>query len=154
MRAFPFTHPVGQLSTEMDRLFDTIVRQSLPQSPRLPRGSAATMPALNVWEDDQNLFIEAEVPGMALENIELLIQNDELTLRGRREPMQQEGITTLRRERWSGQFERTIGLPTSVDQENAQAALHNGILTITLPKAASVRPRKIEIRTLQGGKQS
>jgi HSP20 family protein len=141
MRTLGFTHPISQL-TEMDRLLDTVLNRTLPPA-GLRRGSV--LPAINVWEDDQNVLVEAEVPGLAMENIELLIQGDELTIRGQRQPNPQ-NTGFYRQERWFGKFERTITLPAPVDTQVAEASLHNGVLTITLPKAASARPRKIEIK--------
>jgi HSP20 family protein len=147
-----FTHPTGQLGIDVERLFDTIWNQSMqPQRFQAPLATPRprnAFPALNLWEDDQNLLIEAEIPGLAMSDIELLIQGDQLTLRGQRRPAEQEKATFLRQERWTGRFERTLTLPAPVDQDKVEASLHNGILTITLPKAASARPRKIEIKSL------
>lgn len=139
-----FAHPIPPLAAEVDRLFNSIFTEPRWQAGHV-RPGMAWVPPMNAWEDDQNVYVEVEVPGLTMENLELLIQNDELTLRGRRESASQE---LIRQERWSGQFERTITLPAIVESEKAEAHLNNGVLAVTLPKAASARPRKIEIRTL------
>lgn len=142
-----FSQPVSQLSTDMDRLFDTLLNQTVGQPLLHAFPRAQVHPPMNAWEDDQNVYVEAEVPGLAMENIDLLVHNNQLTLRGQRQPAQQQG-GLIRQERWHGQFERTITLPAPVDQEGAQASLQHGVLAVTLPKAASARPRKIEIKAI------
>jgi HSP20 family protein len=131
----PLNRSLDQFSQELDRLMDTL------RQPAVPRQSP--LPALNVWEDEQSIVLEAELPGMAMEDIDLSIHGDQLTLRGQRKATTVGAL--VRQERWSGQFERTLTIPVPIDGENASAALEHGILTIRLPKAPSARPRRIQI---------
>jgi len=102
-------------------------------------------PALNIWEDRDNFFAEAELPGVDEERLEVFTIGDELTIRGKREPLSGKGVTYHRQERGTGEFERVITLPSDVDAEKVEAKLHNGVLTIALPKAETARPHKIEV---------
>ena len=133
---------LDQLSREVDRLLGSMF-QGTPDAPQ-----RTAFPPLNLWEQQQNIIIEAELPGVAMEDLELTIHGDQLSLRGERKTSGPG--TPLRRERWTGKFERTLTIPVDVDSERVSASLENGVLTITLPKAASAQPRRIQINT---GKQ-
>lgn len=138
--------PLAGLRNEMDRLFDEFSRGT--GAGRMNGAPASTtFPAINVWEDERNLFAEAELPGLTLENIELYVQGNELTIKGRRPEGETEGATWHRRERGVGEFGRVLRLPVEVNAEKVQASLRDGVLTITLPKAESVLPRKIEVKS-------
>ena len=145
-------HPAYRLRGEMDRLFDEVFGDYFGRdwfANQWPfRVRAGTMPALNLWEDEGNLYAELEVPGMKMEDLELTVTGNELTIRGERKAFEQEGVTHHRREREVGQFRRVIRLPVDVDAEKVEATLRHGVLTIALPKAQSARPRKIEVKPL------
>jgi HSP20 family protein len=129
--------PFMQLRRELSHLIDNLEGNG---------GSAAgVFPPLNVWEDRDNYFAEAELPGVAQENLEIFTIGDELTIRGKREPMSGKGLTHHRQERGSGHFERVVSLPGDVNAEKVEARLHNGVLTITLPKAEAAKPHKITV---------
>lgn len=132
---------------EMDRLFESMAAGCPPFAGAAlrPRG-ALLYPALNVYEDDANLYAEAELPGLALSDIDVSVTGDELTIRGKRQISLPEGAASLRRERPAGEFERTISLPVEIDVDRVEASLTNGVLLITLPKARSAQPRKVEVR--------
>lgn len=108
--------------------------------------AATPFPALNAWEDADAVYVEAEVPGLKLENLELTVHDGELSIRGERKSDHPEGATLLRHERAAGPFGRTVRLPDAVDASKVEAALKDGVLTITLPKAAELKPRKIEVK--------
>jgi len=109
-------------------------------------GARATVfPPLNIFEDDDHLIIKAELPGVKAEDLDISIEGDTLTLQGKRERKEVEKASYHRREITSGSFRRAITLPTKVDVNGIKAKLHEGILTITLAKAAEVKPRKIAI---------
>lgn len=141
-----FNHPLG-VAREMDRLFDSMV-SSQPFGFVPTIRSQWTYPAINVWEDENNLYAEAETPGLKMEDLEVLLADDQLTVRGTRHVEIPNESRALRRERAVGAFERTIGLPMSIDADRVEARLADGVLTITLPKAAAVKPRKIEVKAL------
>lgn len=124
-----------------DRFFDTAFRQ-LFDAPSM----RTAFPALNVWEDGDKLIAEAEVPGLKLEEIELLAVGTELTIKGRRPEIDDPKMAVHRHERGVGHFARTITLPVEIDSAKVDATLRNGVLTIVLPKAEPARVRKIPVK--------
>jgi HSP20 family protein len=104
-------------------------------------------PALDVWEDESTLFVEAELPGMELGDLEILITGgNQLSLRGERKQPQAEQGTWHRQERGFGQFSRVVNLPLNVDADRVEAKLQHGVLTIELPKSADAKPRRIAVK--------
>jgi HSP20 family protein len=105
---------------------------------------ANVYPALNIYEESDRLVVTAELPGVKVEDLDLAIEGDTLTIQGKRHSRQSEaGISYHRREIESGSFSRGITLPVKVDAEHVGARLNNGILTISLMKASAVTPRQI-----------
>ena len=100
---------------------------------------------MNLWEDDEHLFVEAELPGMELGDLEIYVHGDQLAVKGERKEPTCEKSTWHRRERGYGKFARVLELPVSVEEDKVQASFKNGVLTVTLPKRAEAKPRRIEI---------
>jgi HSP20 family protein len=101
-----------------------------------------------VSEDEDNLYVRAELPGVVPDEIEIAIKENNLVIKGERKiTAEGEKISYHRREREAGSFRRIISLPTRVDSSKVTAACKNGVLTVTLPKAAEVKPRQIEVKT-------
>lgn len=142
-------YPVGRLRNEVDRAFGELFGEFFGERPwlggRLGRRERS-FPAVNVWEEEEKLQAEAEVPGLKMDDLELLVKGNELTIKGERKDVEQEGVTYHRRERGTGSFCGVVRLPVDVDADKVEARLENGVLTIILPKASSARPRKIEVR--------
>ena len=107
---------------------------------------AARYPALVAWDDGENFQLEAELPGFKIEDIDLAVAGSELQIRGRRETPSERDWAVHRQERPSGEFFRTVTLPAPIDAERVQAALKDGVLRLTLPKAPSAKPRKIDVK--------
>lgn len=130
---------LNRLHDEMDRFFQdgNSGRRSL---------SPTAFPPINAWEDDAHLFVETELPGLDLEDLEILVVGNKLTIKGERRFPSMEGLKWLRQERGFGSFQRELSLPDQVDSESVSAELTGGVLTITLPKRAEEKPRRIEIR--------
>ncbi|UCE59935.1 MAG: Hsp20/alpha crystallin family protein [Phycisphaerales bacterium] len=126
---------------EMDRLWSNFFGQQANGCECAGRG----YPNLNVWEDGEAYIAEAEVPGIKLEDLEISVVDDELTIKGERKACGCEDVTYHRRERGVGSFSRVLHLPAEVDPEKVEATLSNGVLTIKLAKAQAVLPRKIEV---------
>lgn len=139
----PGGHPLGQLRHEFDRIFSDLTRY-VPASASAAVGR--DFPALNVWDSEQELFAEAEVPGLKQEDLEIYVVGNELTLRGNRPASEPAGGTFHRRERGTGKFSRIVRLPVEVDSSRVQANLRNGVLELRLPKAEAAKPRKIEVQ--------
>lgn len=143
--ARPTTTDFARMSREMDRLFETLA-PALTGTNNGERRKGLGVPPVNMWQDDQNIYAEAELPGVSLDNLEILAQGDSLTISGSRPSSNTEGGKPLiRAERLSGSFERTLTLPVEVDADKISATLRDGVLTITLPKAQAVLPRKITV---------
>ena len=106
----------------------------------------AGYPGLNIWEDNEVLYAEAELPGVPMEDIEVMVVGNELTIRGQRRSQSGENVNFHRRERGSGEFSRTVTLPFDIEQNRVEATLKNGILTVVMPKAEAAKPRKIQVR--------
>jgi len=108
---------------------------------------ARSYPAMNIWEDDNNIYAEAELPGMTQDQLEIYVtEGNLLTVQGERKPLEHPDMVWHRRERGSGKFSRTLTLPTNVDADKVEARLEHGILHVTLPKTAAARPRKIAVK--------
>lgn len=109
----------------------------------------AEYPPMNVWRGEEGIIVKALVPGVPLEQLELTVHQNTLTIRGRRNAEAREGeVSFHRRERQLGAFARTIALPHGVDPEQVQATAENGVLTIELPRPESEKPRRIHITRL------
>lgn len=107
---------------------------------------ACEYPPTNVWTSDNGITVTFEMPGIKPENIEVSAKADTLTVKGTRVVEEApEGAQYFRRERGEGAFSRSYALPFKIDQNQVQASYVNGILTVTLPKAKEVQPRKISI---------
>jgi HSP20 family protein len=137
-------NPLYQLRDEMDRLvgdFFGPVTSNVTQRLAAPtRG----FPAVNVWEDGDHLYAEAEVPGVKSESIDISVVGGDLTIRGHRDPLG-EGVAYHRQERGVGEFNRVLRLPVEVDADQVEATLKDGVLLIKLPKAESAKPKKIKV---------
>ena len=113
-------------------------------------GQRAFVPALDVVERADAYLISAELPGVDPSAVEISFENNTLTLRGSKQPSLQpqenEELRVYTAERLTGSFERAVRLPEYVEGDKIEASYTNGVLTITIPKAAAARPRKIEIK--------
>jgi HSP20 family protein len=107
---------------------------------------ASSGPALSLEDRGTALFLRAELPGLSEKDLELTVTGTSLTLKGERKLEAPAGHTTHRSERSSYRFARTFELGTKVDPEKVQAALTNGVLTVTLPKAADAQPKQIQVK--------
>lgn len=99
---------------------------------------------MNLWEDDDFVYAEAELPGLKPPDLAIAVTADnQLTIQGSRERVAPEGAEWHRRERGFGGFERVLALPVRVDPAAVEARVENGVLTVTMAKSAGARPRKI-----------
>ena len=148
MRRMAEPQSLTRLRDEMDRLFERFFGEFESFGSWGPFG-LRQHPAANLWQDDDNLYVEAELAGLAREDIELTVAGNELTIKGARpEWKTPEGVAVHRRERATGSFNRVVHLPLEVDAAKVQAEFCNGVLTITLPKAELARARHIPVKAL------
>jgi HSP20 family protein len=104
-------------------------------------------PPLNLWEDDDNLYVEAELPELELTDLEIFVNGDnQLSIKGERKQPGREDGTWHRRERGHGGFSRVDQLPQYVDSDKVTAEMRHGVLTITLPKRKEAKARRVEIK--------
>ena len=106
----------------------------------------AIWPRLNVFDADASIVIKADVPGMSEQSLELALNADSLSIAGERNNQAPEGYSAHRQERDTVKFARTLTLPCKVEADKVNASVKDGVLTITLPKAADARPRQIPIQ--------
>jgi HSP20 family protein len=132
---------VERLQNEMNRLWGRL--SGVPG-----RGERVGIyPPVVVSEDNDYLYVRAELPGVETSQLDLSVVNDQLILRGERKTAEVgEKVNYHRREREEGIFRRVIALPSRVNTEKVEARTKNGILTIQLAKAEEVKPRPIQIK--------
>ena len=125
---------------EMDRVFDSLTGFTGFRAP-------GVFPPINVSEDTESVYVRAELPGIETDDLEITVEKDTLTIAGERKPApEDENVSFHRREREWGAFRRSFSLPTRIDSEKVMARYDDGILTVTLPKAAEARPRQIAVQ--------
>jgi HSP20 family protein len=139
--------PVERLSTlqeEINRLFESPIAS-------LTRGSqclSGWVPPLEIYEDQDNLVVKAELPGLKKEELDISLEDGTLTVAGERKvERQRDAAETYRSDRFYGRFHRTVTLPKPVDAGKVKAAYKDGILTVTLPKTEEAKPKQIEVTT-------
>ncbi|SRR5258706_3521717 len=140
----PF-HQLSNLRDQLDRFFES-------PFPALSEGMQPFMsgwsPALDLYDDKDNLVVKAEIPGIKKEEIEISLHDGVLTLSGeRREEKNHEGSDIHRSERFVGRFQRTLTLPAQVDVDKVKATYQDGILKVTLPKSPTAKPKQIQVKT-------
>jgi HSP20 family protein len=130
-----------RLQNEMNRLWGML--SGAPASLE----KSGLFPPVVVSEDNDCLYVRAELPGAESDQLDLSVVNDQLILRGERKSGEEgEKVNYHRREREEGIFRRVIALPSRVNTEKVEARTKNGILTIKLAKAEEVKPRPIQIK--------
>jgi HSP20 family protein len=141
---WPTVDSLFGLRDELGRLFET-------QLDALNQGSQSRRlwnPAMDIFEDPNNLFVRAEVPGLKKEEIEVALENGELSISGERKSTTNPAeAKTHRAERFVGRFQRTIFLPAEVQADKVAAHYQDGVLTVTLPKAEAAKPKQIKVET-------
>lgn len=134
--------PFGRLQEEINRLFE----QTLPDWAPIPRLMGAWGPALDLYEDKDNLVAKLELPGMKKEDIEVSLHEGTLMVTGERKAEQTfKDAQAHRSERFHGRFQRSVALPVPVNADKVKASYEDGILTVTLPKAEEAKPKQIAV---------
>jgi len=126
--------------------FQRIVRSFFGETEATLDGTFS--PALDVEEHDEGFTLHVELPGVAADNVDVSIEENVLTVSGKREFYADKSTDTFRRvERRFGTFHRAVRLPDRVDPEGITASFKDGLLTISVPKAESAKPRRIQVST-------
>jgi HSP20 family protein len=136
MKKFSESVPeILRLQQEMNRLFSSA-------------GQSASIdyPSINVWQKDGAAVVTAELPGMSIENIDISVTDNVLTISGTKKAQElKEGENYLRQERIPGSFQRNVQLPFRVDSKEVDAKYEKGVLVVTLPRLKEDLPKKIKI---------
>lgn len=134
------------IQERMNRLFETALTE--PNYGDDPDSIGSWTPAADVFETDTELVICCELPGLVEKDIDISLEEGVLTLRGdRRLDRESDSEHFHRIERSYGHFSRSFSIPVAVDPDGISASYRDGVLTITLPRKAESRPRRIEVRT-------
>ena len=136
--------PFLTLHREVNRLFDDMFRGFDSLGMPSLTGSGAGWPAIELEEDDKNLILSAELPGMSEKDVDVSFVDQVIVLRGERK-MQREDADRRTSERYYGRFERRIPLDVEIEPDKARAEFRNGVLTVTLPKSAQAQVKPIHI---------
>jgi len=136
--ASPMLRSLNEMQHEVNRLFDRWGRHPL---------GLGEFPTINLWEEEDALYLEAELPGLELQDLELFVTGqNQFTLKGERKLPELGNAVQHRQERGFGRFTRTLTLPYAVNDEAIEARFENGVLKVRLPKHEAAKPRKIEIK--------
>jgi len=136
------------LRKEMDRLFDRLWDRDWLELPQLSEG---WLPPLDVVETDQYLLVTVDVPGMDVKDIHVVVRENLLIIRGEKKTELEKKFDKpynekpYRVERTFGSFTRHVALPIAVDATKVNANVHNGVLTVTLPKTAAAKETEIPV---------
>ncbi len=126
---------IERMQKEISRLLSSVVPSS-----------SQDFPAVNVWTNEEKALVTTELPGISDADVEISVAGKLLTVRGSREPVKiGEDESYHRRERWYGNFTKTVEIPFPIDAEKVEAKLNKGILSISLPRLEADKPKKITI---------
>lgn len=139
--ALPTLSNVG----DFDREFDTMVNRIFGESQE-SSGHTRMAPAMDWIAKDDHFLVRMDLPGLSKDNVEVTLKDGVLTVAGEKKISQEdEEARYLRRERYVGQFSRTLRLPEKVDAEKLTATFRDGVLELTLPLIPDSQPRRVQI---------
>ena len=137
--------PFREFSTLQDRM-NRLFRDNFTEGRDEALTTAGFAPAVDVYEDEHNVTLKIEVPGIEEKDIDVRIENNVLTVHGERKFEKEEKEENYRRiERQYGSFTRSFTLPNTVDAEKVNANYEKGVLKITLAKKAEAKPKQIKV---------
>ena len=138
-----------QLQDRVNRLF----QESAASGREEGFNTTSFVPPVDIYETEQNIVLKVEVPGVEQKDLDIRIENNTITIRGERKFEQETKEENFHRvERRYGSFQRSFGLPQTVNTENVTADYENGILKVTLAKRAEAKPKQIKVNVGTTGK--
>jgi len=148
MRTWDLFKEMDQLHREIDSLFNGYNRGRLFGPAFEPGLGLRHYPKVNLRDDEENVYVEALLPGVDPNKIDMNLLGNTLTLAGERQSVEEsdEKRTWHRRERGTGKFIRTIELPVDIVADKVNAEYRHGLLRVTMPKAAEAKPKKISVK--------
>jgi HSP20 family protein len=139
--------PMVALRGEVDRLFDTFLREPFSALDWPLWGSGKWSPALDIAENDKEMIVRAELPGMDPKDLNVSVADNQLVISGeKKESSERKEQGVYHSETRYGSFHRTVPLPEGVDTENVDAQYADGVLTLRLKKTAPVTTKRIEVK--------
>ena len=138
--------PFREIAQMQDRINRIFGEQYRGNDDMMSRGD--WMPPVDIYENDQHeIVLKAELPGITREDIDLRVENNTLTIRGERKRQQEAKQENYHRvERLYGSFSRSFSLPSTVNTEKVRAEFRDGVLTVTLPAREEAKPRQIQVQ--------
>lgn len=134
------------IQDKMNRLFEDTMTRSRSFGPDEELGVSSWIPAVDIYETENEIVLKAELPEVKKEDVNINIENNVLTLSGERKFEKETKKENYHRiERSYGVFKRSFTLPTVVDQENIKATFNDGVLQVNMAKRQETKPRQIEI---------
>jgi HSP20 family protein len=139
--------PIQALHDEMDDLFNNFFGLTVIEPFGRVRAERVFVPSVNVSEDEKEVLVTAEVPGMDEKELDITITKDALTIKGEKKAENEEkGKNYYRMERSYGSFERVIPLAAEIEEGKAKASFKNGVLKVKLPKTAKAQAAGAKIK--------
>ncbi|TVP78621.1 MAG: Hsp20/alpha crystallin family protein [Puniceicoccaceae bacterium] len=142
MKLIRYAYPQSQASNALNRLFDlsapTLGRFESLLGDLFETETASSQPAVDLYEDEHNFYARFELPGIRKDTVDLELENSVLTVQSQAVSETDGAVSRSR-------FERSISVPDGVDLEKVSAAMQDGLLTVTMPKAEARKPRQINI---------
>jgi HSP20 family protein len=121
-------------------------KQEVQATGESTRNVPVFVPAVDIYESENALTLVADMPGVPIENVDIDLDSDQLTIRGTIPPQEEKGKAIFR-EYTSGDYYRQFTLSSDIDREKIQASMKDGVLKLVLPKAEAAKPRKITIQS-------
>jgi len=110
-------------------------------------GKTGGYPYVNIYETKEDITVLAELPGLVQDDVSVSFVNGILTLSGQKKPfVEAEKFSVIRQERAQGDFKKSLRIPNKLEENKISAKLINGILTVTLPKVAEIKPKQIQVK--------
>ncbi|MDF7808849.1 Hsp20/alpha crystallin family protein [Pontiellaceae bacterium B12219] len=126
---------------------DTAVEKVDRKQAEPARKGRMYIPNTDIYEKDDSILVRCDMPGVAQENLDIRLDNNELEITGTQTVSAMDEMDPLINEYATGTYRRRFNIPQLIDRDKIHARLHNGVLELELPKAEQAKPRKIEIST-------
>ena len=148
-----YRDPFAEMRAEMDRAFDAFLGRNFPARPTVPYAASPALvaPDIDIRENDKEIVLEAELPGIDEKDVAVVVRNGVLSLKGEKKVERDEKKDAWHlSERSYGAFERTFRLPDGIDEDNIKAIFEKGVLRIAMPKIPEKAPAEKKIAIQNG----
>ena len=137
----PFLSEFSRLQKEMTRLWDQVYPEERWG------GDIGVFPPVNVYEDEDNFYITAEIPGVKKEDLDISVASGSVTIKGERKTDVEGDVNFHRAERSGGTFSRVVSLGEKINPDKVEANVTNGVLTVKMAKAEETKPKQITVKS-------